>query len=382
MVRGMPFIVQPPEALRAPRGTMRVSTLCLAGLVGLSGCGEVSDWEDELASTQAALTPAPYFGGDPANRALFAADVSFWETPLAQSQIDCFWESGVRHVVVGTQVDAIAQQQLAMAVARGMTVDAYVYLYWDRDIAAQVRAAFDMVRAFPIGTMWLDVEEASGAVALGKNKLTTMIRAGIDECKTHGVGCGLYTSPGYWKTYLNDSPAFTDVPLWYALYNRKRTLSDWTTERFGSWTLPVAKQFQTAPLCDVGGADWNVMQVATKPTVIVDRSLPPDTRLPPPAPTGLYPSHGSVVQLDYAKLMSATIPRATSYQLALESWNGRAFSAYHTWTSPDAYVKTFPVTKPNIYRFRARAQNAHGWGPWSAYSQFDYGTYRGPRPTP
>lgn len=361
---------------------MRTSTLCLAGLFSLSGCGELPEWERDLASIQAELTPAPYFGGDPANRALFAADVSFWETPLAQSQMDCFWDSGVRHVVVGTQVASIAQQQLAMAVARGMTVDAYVYLYWDRDIATQVAAAFDMVRGFPISTMWLDVEEASGAAALGKNKLTALIRAGLDECKTHGVGCGLYTSPGYWKTYLGDTSALADAPLWYALYNKKRTLSDWSTERFGGWALPVAKQFQTAPLCEVGGADWNVMQVAAKPTVIVDRSLPPDTGLPPPAPTGLYPGHLSVVQLDYAKLMSATIPRATSYQLALESWNGRVFSAYHTWTSRDAFVKTFPVTKPNIYRFRVRAQNRHGWGAWSAYSQFDYGTYSGPRPAP
>lgn len=359
---------------------MRISTLLVTAAIGASGCGQALDWELDLTSLQAELTPAPYFDGDPTNRALFAADVSFWETPLAQSQMDCFWTSGVRHVVVGTQVAAIARQQLAMAVSRGMTVDAYVYIYWDRDMVAQVEAAFDMVKGFPIGTMWLDIEEASGATALGANKLTAAIRTGINQCKTHGVGCGLYTSPGYWKTYLNDTRALTDVPLWYALYNKKRTLSDWTTERFGGWARPVAKQFQTAPLCGVGGADWNVMQVAATPTVIVDRSLPPDTGLPPPAPGGLYPEPGSVVLLDYAKLMSATLPRATSYQLALESWNGRAFTAYHTWTSSDAFMKTFPVTKPNLYRFRARAQNSHGWGPWSGYSQFDYGTYTGPRP--
>lgn len=357
---------------------MRYTTLIGVGLCGMLGCGEVSD--GDLASRNEALTPAPPFAGDPANGALFAVDVSFWETPLSQAQMDCFFSSGVRHVVVGTQVAAIAQQQLAMAVARGMTVDAYVYLYWDRDIGAQVRAAMDMVKGFPIGTLWLDVEEASGATALGATKLTAMVRAGVNACKTYGVGCGLYTGPGYWKTYLNDTSALVDVPLWYALYNKKRTLSDWTTDRFGGWTRPAAKQFQTAPLCDVGGADWNVMQVAAKPTVIVDRSLPPDTGLPPPAPGGLYPSPGTVVLQDYAKLMSATIPRATSYQLALESWNGRAFVAYATWTSPDAYIKTFPVTRPNIYRFRVRAQNSHGFGPWSSYSQFDYGTYSGPRP--
>jgi len=53
-----------------------------------------------------------------------------------------------------------------------------------------------------------------------------------------------------------------------------------------------------------------VLQISATPTVTVDRTLPPDTGLPPVAPTGLYPTNGSVDLLGYAKLMSGTVPRA------------------------------------------------------------------------
>lgn len=333
---------------------------------------------DDPASSDAPLVPSPPFAGDPANQAPFAVDVSMWEGTLAQSEMDCFWTSGVRHVVVGTQVEQIAREQLAMAVARGMTVDAYVYLYWDRDVGAQVEEAFKRVSGFPIGRMWLDVEQAPGG--LGANALIAAVQGGVDACTTHvGVGCGIYTGPGFWKTYMNDTKSLSNVPLWYAKYNYRTSLSDWTTEHFGGWAKPAAKQWAEQPLCGVG-VDKDVMQQATKPSVVVDRTLPPDTMQPPPAPTGLYPADGMVVVLGDLKIMSATIPRATSYQLAVERWTGSSFATYYTWTNANAFQKL--SLAPNaIYRFRARAANAHGWGAWSSWSTFDYGTYSGTRPS-
>ncbi len=351
-------------------------TSVLLGAIALIGCSAAADG----TSSSEALQPAPSFSGDTANHALFAVDVSVWETPLAQSQMDCFWDSGVRHVIVGTQDALVAKQQLGMAVSRGMTVDAYVYLYWDRDIVAQVDAAFAMTDGFPIGNMWLDIEQ--DPKALGSRTLISMIQRGLSECSAKGtVGCGIYTSPGFWNTSVADTTTFSDVPLWYALYNKKRSLSDWSTEHFGGWSSPVAKQFQTAPLCGAGGADWDVMQVSAQPTVVVDRTLPPDTQAPPVAPDDLFPTDGSVIPIDYVKLMSGTVPRATSYQLALERYDGTSWAAYYTWTNPDAYIKVTPPGTPALYRFRARAENAYGWGAWSPYVSFDYGTYTGPRPS-
>ena len=60
--------------------------------------------DDEPEVTESAtqdLVPAPPFYGDPANGAVFGVDVAMYQGPLAPAELDCFWESGVRHVIVG-----------------------------------------------------------------------------------------------------------------------------------------------------------------------------------------------------------------------------------------------------------------------------------------
>lgn len=318
------------------------------------------------------------FNGDPANNALFAVDISMWEGPTSQYEMDCFWDAGARHLVAGTQVREITRQQLAMATSRGMTVDAYVYLYWDTDLAAQVQKAFATVQGFPIGRMWLDIEQDPA----GRSSAVTqaLIGQAITACRAQTQApCGIYTGSGFWRSFVANTPNFADLPLWYALYNNKTTLSDWTTEKFGGWVKPQGKQFTMQAFCGMG-ADRNVLQRVTQPTVTVDRTPPPAPTAPPAAPTGLYPADGSVVSLSYAKLMASTVPGATSYDLAMESWNGSAFVTYVTWTQAKPFLKTSPYWNNHLYRFRARAKNAFGAGPWSAWSTFDFGTYTGVRP--
>lgn len=352
--------------------------LLAVGAMVLAGCSASSS--DEAVTDDAPLTPAPVFAGDPANQATFAVDVSFWETPLAQAEMDCFWASGVRHVVVGTQDEGITREQLAMAVSRGMTVDAYVYLYWTTDLAAQVVEAFRRVKGFPIGRMWLDIEQDPGSI--GSKTILADIQQAVTACESQqgGVQCGIYTGSGFWKTSAANTTSFNDVPLWYAQYNHRTSLSDWPTEHFGGWSKPVAKQWATQPLCGIGGADWDTMQVSAKPTVVVDRTLPADSGTVPPAPTGLFPTEGYVDSYDYVKMMSQTIPRATSYQIAVERWSGNAWLPYYTWTTANAFVKV-SLTPSSLFHFRVRAQNAHGWGAWSDWTSFDYGKYTGPRPS-
>jgi hypothetical protein len=127
-------------------------------------------------------------------------------------------------------------------------------------------------------------------------------------------------------------------------------------------------------------ADRNVMQWSAKPTVLVDRTPPPPPTGPPPAPGGLYPADGSVVGLDYAKLISATVPGATSYHFSMETWNGSAVVIYAAWARVKPFIKVSPWWNNHLYRFRARAKNAFGVGPWSSWASFDFGKYTGPRP--
>jgi len=341
-----------------------------------------ADDGSELAVEANAITPSPPFLGDPANGAVYAVDISMWEGPMSEREMDCFWESGVRHVVVGTQVEEITRQQLAVAVARGMTVDAYVYLYWDRDMTAQVVEAFRRASGFPIGRMWLDVEE--NPRGLGSTKLVALVRQGLDTCAAQGgskIGCGIYTGPGFWKTYMSNTTELAAVPLWYAQYNGKTSLDAWSSEHFGGFPKPVGKQWAEQALCGVG-VDKDTMQAIGTPSIVVDRSVPPDDGLPPSAPVRLEPADGSVVGIDFVKLMTASVTRATSYQLALESWSPatKTFRPYNTWTTADPFLKTYPAFHDAIYRFRARAKNAHGYGAWSPWSTFDYGKYTGVRP--
>ena len=349
-------------------------------LVLATGCGvQVLDTDDLVGVEDNPIAPSPPFAGDPASGAVFGIDISHWEGPMSQREMDCFWDSGVRHVVSGTQVEEVTRQQLEMAVSRGMTVDAYVYLYWNLDLAAQVKEAFRRSQGFPIQRMWLDVEEDPGK--LGANAIIALVQQALDACNAQGgATCGIYTGPGFWQTYMNDTSVFSQVPLWYAWYNYKKSLAVWSVEQFGGWLQPTGKQWAEQVLCSVG-VDKNVMLVPQAASVLVDRSLLPDTMQPPPAPTGLFPADGAVVGVDYIKLMTATIPRASHYQLALESWDGKiAFKTYYTWTRTDPFITVYPAWHNAIYRFRARAQNGHGWGAWSAWATFDWGNYSGPRP--
>lgn len=353
------------------------------GAILMVGCAPASGEAEEgsLTLEANAIAPSTPFDGDPKNGAVYALDVSMWEGPISQREMDCFWESGVRHIVAGTQIEEITRQQLAMAVSRGMTVDAYVYLYWDRDMTAQVKEAFRRVEGFPIGRLWLDVEE--DPKSLGWTKVVSLVKGGLETCASifgSADGCGIYTGPGFWKTHMNNTSELGTTPLWYAQYNARRTLDAWSVERFGGWSKPAAKQWAEEALCGVG-VDKNSMQVVGKPAVVIDRSLPPDDGLLPGAPGGLYPGDGSVVSIDVVKLMSATIPRATSYQLALERWDAtaRTFRPYYTWSNADPFVKTYPPLNA-LYRMRVRAKNARGFGAWSAWSTFDYGKYAGTRP--
>jgi GH25 family lysozyme M1 (1,4-beta-N-acetylmuramidase) len=345
-------------------------------LLALAACGPATEEatpDPSLEDGQAveAIKASPPYHGDPANGAVFAVDISHWEGPMSQAEMDCFWESGVRHVVSGTQVEEVTRQQLDMALRRGMTVDAYVYLYWTDDMVGQVEKAFARVSGFPIGRMWLDVEQEPQGI--GANDLAKRVQSAVDACQAKGTAqCGIYTGQGFWKGAMANMTKFAELPLWYAHYNFKKELSHWPGESFGGWAAPVAKQWAEQVLCSVG-VDKDTMQVVSGPPLVVDRTLPPPPTTPPPAPPELYPANGAKIQLDYVKLMAGLVPHATSYQLALESWDGKVFKPYYTWTRPDGFQKVTPKLTNQRYRFRARANNAHGWGPWSPFTVFDHG---------
>ncbi len=204
--------------------------------------------------------------GDPVN----AVDISHWSGTITDGEVACWRERNFTHVITGTQSPGITVQQLQTAVNHAMTVDAYVMLYWDDDIADQVRDALATIAGFPVGRLWLDAEQPSGGRSAAQ--LIQKVQQAVEACGS--VPCGIYTRKGWWMENMGDTDAFSHLPLWYAYYDGNSDFDDWYDPQywyegpFGGWADPTGKQYDsdwTAPdLCGVN-VDFNLMVVSSEP---------------------------------------------------------------------------------------------------------------------
>jgi hypothetical protein len=197
---------------------------------------------------------------------IFALDISMWSGEIAADEVACWRANGVQHVISGTQIASITAQQLETAVSGGMTVDAYVMLYWDYDITDQVHYALEAIQGLPVRRLWLDAEQPRGNWASWQ--LIDKIQEAIDACGSfpHGI----YTRKVWWRDNVADTAAFSHLPLWYAYYDGYHDFKDWYDPLywyegpFGGWTYPTGKQYAsdwTFPdLCGVN-VDYNIMYV-------------------------------------------------------------------------------------------------------------------------
>jgi hypothetical protein len=335
----------------------------LAAALGLIGCtGEIGDRDAFAGARQHA-------GGDK----VYGVDVSFWSEELTDAEVACFWDEGVRHVIVGTQSPRIARQQLAMAYAGGMTVDLYVYLNWERDVVAEVQAALALANEFPVGRLWLDAEDEPD----GRNadELATQLQQALDACGA--FPCGIYTAEWWWTPAMDGSTAFASHPLWYAHYDDNPSVATWPGQSFGGWSEPAGKQFNETYVCGVH-LDVNTIERLTAPPPPPELPDPPAGK--PPAPTGLYPSAGLQIFAERFRMMCDSIPGTTRYEFELQHDAGGTFQTYFTYTSSENARQVNPVYDDRFYRWRVRAQNVHGTGPWSAWATLEFGEASGTPP--
>ncbi|MCZ6917002.1 MAG: fibronectin type III domain-containing protein, partial [Gemmatimonadetes bacterium] len=96
---------------------------------------------------------------------------------------------------------------------------------------------------------------------------------------------------------------------------------------------------------------------------------------PPAAPTGLNPDNGQTFPSGSSVTMSSNpIADATEYEFDIEWLDGNAWAHYYTYFTATS-AKTFsPAFDNKPYRWRVRARNAVGWGAWSDWATFDFGT--------
>jgi hypothetical protein len=197
---------------------------------------------------------------------VFAVDISIWSGEITADEVACWRANGVRHVIAGTQVASVTVQQLETAVSGGMTVAAYVMLYWDYNITDQVNYALGTIQGLPVRRLWLDAEQPRGNWASWQ--LIDKIQEAIDACGSfpHGI----YTRKVWWRDNVADTAVFSHLPLWYAYYDGYHDFEDWYDPLywyegpFGGWTDPTGKQYAsdwTFPdLCGVN-LDYNIMYV-------------------------------------------------------------------------------------------------------------------------
>jgi hypothetical protein len=184
---------------------------------------------------------------------------------------------------------------------------------------------------------------------------------------------GIYTSRGFWTSYMNDTDVYAQLPLWYAHYDLEASLDSWAADQFGGWDEPTGKQWDDhIPGTCSRAVDKNIMWVAATPEVVVDREMVDDGDAPA-EPEGMWPDQGAKITTVYVRPTVPTLRDATGYDFELEEWTGTAWAPYWAPTSEVSSFEVYPVDHDRAYRWRVRGENAYGAGPWSPWAWFAFG---------
>ena len=150
-------------------------------------------------------------------------------------------------------------QHLTALKGSGLTLEAYVYLYfplspWNQTPESRVQACINMIRLadVPVGRIWLDVEVEGVPTDTAVNTIQALQRC---ESIIRGAGFepGIYTSITMWTKMCANISAFNHLPLWDAHYLPAGSPQppDMTGFRpYGGWTAATMWQYQgTTELC-------------------------------------------------------------------------------------------------------------------------------------
>ncbi|HLF72482.1 MAG TPA: GH25 family lysozyme [Dehalococcoidia bacterium] len=182
---------------------------------------------------------------------------------ITPSTVACWVETGYTHAIVGTQWPLVARHQLEVCAAGGMSLDAYAWLSWDRDVRAAVATALETIRGFEAGRLWLDCEEATDGRP--PSEIVSQIEAAVDAAQS--VPVGIYTARWWWPAATGDSAAFAHLPLWHAEYTYREGYKPSQDEAprfdsfvpYGGWTRPAVWQYAGSVQHCGANVDLNVI---------------------------------------------------------------------------------------------------------------------------
>lgn len=296
---------------------------------------------------------------------VFSIDISKWAAEITDADVACWYEAGVRHIVVGTQTPRITVQQIEKALEGGMSVDAYAYLYWSEDWSDEVRHDLELLEDYPIGRFWLDVEDHPGDKTI--SQMEAQIQEGLDACGE--MPCGIYTAGWWWIPHMRDRDTFADVPLWHAYYDEDSSLETWAYQKFGGWERPWAKQWTETYFCGLR-LDKNTMYINAEPVTGPKEFIETDELA---APSDLYPNQGVLIDRDFVRALVDVVPGAERYDFEVQSFASGQWGGYYTFGATEPKIEFTPVLDDRVYRFRVRAQRGSEKSPWSVWSHFTWG---------
>lgn len=152
---------------------------------------------------------------------------------------------------------SIAQWQIERAQERDFHVEAYRYIYFTRDIEAQITHALETIVPYNIKRLWIDAEDDEHELSVAQ--LENLLHWARYFVENAGLQTGIYTGRGWWRKFMmisnwEESQMFSDLPLWNAWYG----VPPGSYIMFGGWKAPLIHQYEgTVDLCDVG-TDYNV----------------------------------------------------------------------------------------------------------------------------
>jgi len=189
-------------------------------------------------------------------------DISNFSAVPTREQLQCWWDGGIRMVIVGCQRDSAAHAQLQALTADGrFALEAYQYYFWDGSEVERTNRALKVMADFGLKRLWIDVEEARGQAT--QEQVTQAIRNAVITVTNAGLGAGIYTGGWCFPELTGNTTEFSGLPLWTAAYPANKQPPDFNTfHSYGGWTRPLIWQYAgSTDLCGIN-VDLNARELA------------------------------------------------------------------------------------------------------------------------
>jgi len=211
------------------------------------------------SSSSSTSTSSPSKASGP----MYGVDISIFSGAVSKSTMECLINQGKKFIVIeawngGYQLNNNLAANVANAWAAGFeSVDIYGFFCSQCRGNSPASSAIGTLSSYlsqnkvKYGTLWLDVEQASGTWSSSSSNLDYITQA-AQAAQKDGITVGVYTSIGSWEGVVGSlkSTYLAGLPLWYAHYNGNPQMTDPADYQFGGWTKSGIKQYAgTTTLC-------------------------------------------------------------------------------------------------------------------------------------